>query len=496
MDAIDVTQLTAVEIAEGVKKRRFSAEAVVSAYLERIAATDGDIHSFLTVMSDEALQQARDIDRRIAMNENVGPLAGVPIAVKDNICTRGVRTTAASRMLEDFIPPFDATVIQRLRDADAVIIGKTNLDEFAMGSSTENSAFGNTRNPWDLERVPGGSSGGSAAAVAASQAPLALGSDTGGSIRQPAAFCGVVGLKPTYGRVSRHGLIAMAPSLDHIGPLAGTVSDVALLLQVIAGHDEYDGTSARQAVPDYMAALNGDIRGTRIGVVDEYMAYAEPTVLTRIHEAIDMLKSRGAVVETVSLPHTRYVPATYQAIMAAEASSSLARYDGIRYGHRSNFATKSVVDLTARSRGEGFGPEVKRRVLLGTYILLKENQAQYFYKAQQLRQIIKREFDEALQKFDLLLMPAAPTPAFPLGSRLDPQEMYRADLCTPALNLAGVPGISLPCGFVDGLPVGLQLVGRPFAEEVLLRVAKVYQDQAKFHRHRPPLSQPSGGELS
>lgn len=491
----DIITLTAMDIAQSVRQKRISATEVVTAHLSRIEATDDSLKSFLTVTADQALEEARLLDQKIADGQDPGPLAGVPVAVKDNICTNGIRTTAGSKILEQFIPPYDATVVARLRRAGAIIIGKTNLDEFGMGSSTENSAFFPTRNPWNLDFVPGGSSGGSAAAVAALQAPLALGSDTGGSIRQPAAFCGVVGVKPTYGRVSRYGLIDLAPSLDHIGPLARTVADAALMLKVIAGHDPNDPTSANEQVPDFDAAFEGKIKGLRVGIPEEYLQAVEPAVASLLQEAIKLLKEQGIQCDSMSLPHTRYVLPTYQVIMAAEASSSLGRYDGVRFGRRTTAPVSSAVDLIARSRGEGFGAEVKRRIILGAYFLSSEQKERYFRQAQRVRTLIIRDFQQAFEKFDLLLSPVTPTPAFPLGEKTgDAWSMYRSDLCTPALNLAGLPGLAVPCGFIDKLPVGLQLIGRPFDEATLFRVAAVYENAVDFSDRQPPLAVAADGQ--
>lgn len=485
---LELCYLTAHELHRLLHKREVSAEEICRAFLSRIEAVEDKIRAFVTVTADLALEQARAVDRKIAAGEEIPPLAGIPVAVKDNICTRGVRTTCSSRILYNFIPPYDATVVQKLKAAGTVFLGKTNMDEFAMGSSTENSGFFPTANPWDLERVPGGSSGGSAAAVAAGEAAAALGSDTGGSIRQPAALCGVVGLKPTYGAVSRYGLVAFASSLDQIGPLTRDVRDAALMLNAICGHDPLDSTSAPYDHPDYTSFLVDDIKGLRIGVPREYMGEGiEPPVREVITRAVELLSSLGAEVEETSLPHTRYALPTYYLIAPAEASSNLARYDGVRYGYRAEDA-RDVVDMFMKTRSRGFGPEVKRRIMLGTYALSAGYYDAYYLKALKVRTLIKQDFDRAFEKFDVLLAPTSPSPAFKRGEKVDdPLQMYMSDICTLAVNLAGVPGVSVPAGFVDGLPVGLQLIGRPFGEGMLLRVAYAFEQHTEYHRRRPPL---------
>jgi aspartyl-tRNA(Asn)/glutamyl-tRNA(Gln) amidotransferase subunit A len=412
----------------------------------------------------------------------------MPVALKDNLCTRGVRTTCGSRILESFVPPYDATAVRRLREAGAVVLGKTNLDEFAMGSSTENSGFFPTRNPWDLDYVPGGSSGGSAAAVAAGEALAALGSDTGGSIRQPASLCGVVGLKPTYGRVSRYGLVAFASSLDQIGPLALDVHDCALVLQVISGHDPHDSTSVDLPVPDFAAALEGGVRGVRVGLPTEFFGEGlQPEVRQAVLDAVRVLEGLGARVEEVHLPTLEYALPTYYLIACAEASSNLARYDGVAYGYRSPRA-RDLYTLYSRTRAEGFGPEVKRRIMLGTFALSAGYYEGFYKKAQQVRTLVRRDFDRCFQEVDVLAAPTSPVAGFRLGERTaDPLQMYLADVYTIPVNLAGLPGISVPCGFAGALPVGLQLVGRPFDEATLLRVAHAYQQATDWHRRRCPL---------
>lgn len=485
---MELYYLTAHELHQLLVKKEVSAEEICRAVLARINAVEDKIKAYVTITEELALEQARAVDRKIAAGEEISPLAGIPVAVKDNICTRGVRTTCSSKILYNFVPPYDATVVQKLKAAGTVLVGKTNMDEFAMGSSTENSGFFPTANPWDLERVPGGSSGGSAAAVAAGEAVVALGSDTGGSIRQPAALCGVVGMKPTYGAVSRYGLVAFASSLDQIGPLTRDVRDLALVLNAICGHDPLDSTSVPRAHPDYTSFLVDDVKGLRIGVPREYMGEGiDPPVREVISRAIKLLASLGAEVEETSLPHTRYALPTYYLIAPAEASSNLARYDGVRYGYRAEDA-RDVVDMFMKTRSRGFGPEVKRRIMLGTYALSAGYYDAYYLKALKVRTLIKQDFDRAFEKFDVLLAPTSPSPAFKRGEKTDdPLKMYMSDICTLAVNLAGIPGISVPAGFVDGLPVGLQLIGRPFGEGVLLRVAYTFEQHTDYHRRRPPL---------
>lgn len=479
---------TAQELAAAVRAREVGAREVVAASLERIAAVDPDLNAFITVTADEALAAAEAIDQALAAGNEVGPLAGVPVAVKDNLCTEGTRTTAASRMLEHYVPPFDATAVRLLKQAGAVIVGKTNLDEFSMGSSTENSAFFPTRNPWSPERVPGGSSGGSAAAVASGQTPVALASDTGGSIRQPAAFCGVVGLKPTYGRVSRYGLIDFAPSFEQVGPITRTVADAALVLETLAVHDPLDSTSAAAAPEAYTQALSGDVRGLRIGIAEDYFkAILEAEVDQALRQAIDVLRGLGATLEPVALPQAENALPAFYLLAAAEASSSLARYDGIRYGHRTDVPTNDMIELMARSRAEGFGDEAKRRIMLGTYALSAGHAEHYYRKALQVRRLVKEDFDRVFERFDALIAPTTPTTAFRLGEKTgDPLTMYRSDVCTLAVNLAGVPALSVPCGFDgQGLPIGMQVIGRPFGEATILRIGDAYQRHTDVHLRRP-----------
>ena len=472
--------------------RSGSAADVCRQALARIEAINPLLNAFNTVVADRAMARAQAIDREPERWRDA-PLAGVPIALKDNLCTRGVRTTASSRMLEHYVPPYDATVVSRLERAGAVVVGKTNCDEFAMGSSNENSAFGPVRNPWALDRIPGGTSGGSAAAVAAGLTPMALGSDTGGSIRQPAALCGVVGLKPTYGRVSRYGLIAHASSLDQIGPLTRTVYDAALTLGLLAGPDTADATSAADAVPDYTAALSGDVRGTRIGVPRALLEGIDAEVSRAMDAALDVLQARGAALVDVELPHAQYATPVYYLVSTAEASSNLARYDGVRYGFRApdGPATRNhgLRTMYARTRAQGFGPEVKRRIMLGTYVLSAGYYDAYYLKAQQVRTLILRDYDQAFAGVDVVAMPTSPTPAVRLGERVsDPVQMYLMDIFTVSANLSGLPAISVPCGFsAGGLPIGLQLMGRRFDEATLLRVADAYERDTEWSTQQPPI---------
>ncbi|RKY58465.1 MAG: Asp-tRNA(Asn)/Glu-tRNA(Gln) amidotransferase GatCAB subunit A, partial [Candidatus Latescibacterota bacterium] len=461
---MELWELSAYELSARIRSGELRAKDLVASVLRRIREVEPLVHAYISLDEEGALRKAEEVDARVARGEEVGVLAGVPVAVKDNICIKGMRTTCASKILENFVSPYDATVVEKLKAADAVFLGKTNLDEFAMGSSTENSYFGPTRNPHDPERVPGGSSGGSAAALAAGEAVLALGSDTGGSIRQPASFCGVVGLKPTYGRVSRYGLVAFASSLDQIGPMAKNVKDTALLLNVISGYDPRDSTSAPVEVPDFTKALDEGIEGIRIGLPREYFAEGlEDEVREKVLEAVDILKGEGAEVVEVSLPHTKYAIATYYIVAPAEASSNLARYDGVKYGFRAE--GRDLYEMYCNTRSQGFGEEVKRRIMLGTYTLSAGYYEAYYLKALKVRTLIKQDFEEAFETCDLLATPTSPTVAFRLGEKVaDPLTMYLSDVYTVSVNLAGLPGISVPCGSSDGLPVGLQLIGRPFDE--------------------------------
>ena len=461
---------------------------VVETYFQRIETLDPQVRAYVTLTRESALARAEAAEKRLKAGNPRGPLDGVPLAIKDVICTKGVRTTCSSKILENFVPPYDATVMMRLSAAGAVMLGKTNMDEFAMGSSTENSAFFPTRNPWDLARVPGGSSGGSAAAVAAGLAAGALGSDTGGSIRQPAAFCGTVGVKPTYGRVSRYGLVAFASSLDQIGPFAADVRGAALLLQAIAGHDPLDSTSTDVPVPDYTAALGGGIQGLRVGIPSEYFTEGmDPEVEKAVSAAIEVLKSVGAKTEKVSLPTTNYALAAYYLIAPAEAASNLARYDGVKYGYRAP-GGKDLIQMYGRTRAEGFGPEVKRRIMLGTYALSAGYYEAYYGKAQRVRTLVRRDFQQAFERVDVLACPTAPNVAFKLGEKEDPLQMYLCDVFTIPVNLAGLPGLSLPCGFTQsGLPIGLQLIGKPFDESTLLSAAYAFEQATPWHARAPAL---------
>ena len=482
-------RLTAHELHEALKKKKVSSRELVEAFFARIESVEKNVHAYNTLTKKEALAQADRADRTIAAGENFGPLTGVPIALKDNLCTDGIRTTCSSKILENFVPPYDAAVVSRLKGAGAVFLGKTNMDEFAMGSSTENSAFEKTKNPWDLSRIPGGSSGGSAAAVAADEAVAALGSDTGGSIRQPAACCGVVGLKPTYGRVSRYGLIAFASSLDQIGPLTHDVTDAALMMNAIGGHDPLDSTSADLPMPDLTRALAGKMEGIRLGVPKEYFVEGmNPEVAAAVSQAVDAYQKLGAQIKEISLPHTEYAVATYYILATAEASSNLARFDGVRFGYRTPSAN-DLAEMYAKSRSEGFGPEVKRRIMLGTYALSSGYYDAYYKKGQQVRTLIKNDFDEAFKEVDAIITPTAPTPAFRAGEKTgDPLQMYLSDIFTISVNLAGIPALSLPCGFTkEGLPIGLQILGRAFDEEGILRIAFAYEQLNDFHRRRPAL---------
>lgn len=476
---------TVTEIREGLSRGEFSSEEVTRDYLTRIARHNPELNCFISVTEDIALEQARAADARIARGE-AGLLTGVPLAHKDLFCTDGVRTSCASRILDKFIAPYDATVVERISESGAVMLGKTNMDEFAMGSSNENSWYGNVANPWKTTHVPGGSSGGSAAAVAAGLTPAATGTDTGGSIRQPAALCGVTGIKPTYGRVSRYGMIAFASSLDQAGPFAHSAADCALLLQAMAGFDERDSTSSERPVDDYSAALEQGIEGLRIGLPKEYFAEGLDSRLARVIEtAIDELRQLGADVREISLPNTGLSIPTYYVVAMAECSSNLSRMDGVRFGHRCEDPT-DLEDLYKRSRGEGFGDEVKRRILIGTYALSAGYYDAYYLKAQQLRRMIKDDFQTAFEEVDLILGPTTPEVAFEIGSKTDdPVSMYLQDIYTISLNLAGLPGVTLPAGFVDGLPVGMQLIGNYFDEARLLQVAHRYQQVSDWHLQTP-----------
>ncbi len=486
---MELTRLTIHETRDLIRKGEVSPQQIVKAYLDRIVHVDGRIQAYTTVAADTALAEADRCMQALRRREPLGPLAGIPLAVKDVICTRGTRTTCSSRILAGFIPPYDATAMVRLREAGALLLGKTNMDEFAMGSSTENSAFRPTRNPWDLDCVPGGSSGGSAAAVAADLCAGALGTDTGGSVRQPGGFCGIAALKPTYGRVSRFGLVAFASSLDQIGPMAKDVRDAAILLGVIAGHDSQDSTSADLPVPDYVAALTGAVRGLRIGIPAEYFVPGmDRDVEAAVREALRVLEGLGAVPVEIALPHTDYAIAVYYLVATAEASSNLGRYDGVKYGHRTA-RSEHLIDMYMKSRQEGFGPEVKRRIMLGTYALSAGYYDAYYLKALKVRTLIRNDFSAAFQRCDAILTPTSPTPAFRLGERTDdPLQMYLSDIFTISVNLAGIPAISVNCGFTPGgLPIGLQLMGKPFDEATILKLAHAYEQATPHNRRRPDL---------
>lgn len=479
-----ICEMTAEEIGKAYREKTLTVPEVVKAFLDNIEKEDEKIKAYITVCKEEALKKADEVQAMFDAEKEMGALAGIPIAIKDNICTKGVRTTCASKMLENFIPPYDASVMKKIEATNAIILGKTNMDEFAMGGSTENSAFFITKNPVNLYKVPGGSSGGSAAAVAGKMAPISLGSDTGGSIREPASFCGIVGMKPTYGLVSRYGLVAFASSLDQIGPFSKTVRDNAVLLTAIAGHDEMDSTSANVENKDYEKALVNDVKGLKIGVPKEYFGEGiNEEVRASLEKAIEKYKELGAEVEECSLPVTEYALPTYYIIACAEASSNLGRYDGIRYGYRTkNF--ESLKDIYKNSRTEGFGDEVKRRIILGTYVLSSGYYDAYYKKAQKVRTLVKKGFEEAFEKYDVLLTPTVPTVAFDIGSKSkNPLEMYMTDILTVSINIAGVPAISIPCGKdSSGMPIGMQLIAKHFNEETLYRVAYTFEQNMEVQK--------------
>jgi len=483
---INHKKLTIHEAHQLLKAKELSALELTKAALERIYQVEPKVRALVTITDELALKQAGEADKLLATG-NTNPLTGIPVIIKDNMCTKGIRTTCSSKMLENFIPPYDATVVEKLNECGVIIIGKANMDEFAMGSSTENSALFVTRNPWDLNCVPGGSSGGSAVAVAAGEAIYALGSDTGGSIRQPAGFCSVTGLKPTYGRVSRYGLVAFASSLDQIGPLTQDVTDCALVLNAIAGYDPRDPTSAPYPLPDYTQCLTTELNGLRIGIPKEYFVKGMQTeVETAIRAAISKLEELGVSVDwEVSLPHTPHALAVYYIIAPSEAMANLARYDGVKYGF-SYSETDNMWEALEKTRQHGFGPEVKRRIMLGTYALSAGYYDAYYLKAQKVRTLIRQEFDQAFEKFDALVTPTSPTLPFKIGEKVDdPLQMYLSDVCTLPINIAGLPAISIPAGFADGLPIGMQIIGKPFAEETLLKIAYAYQQLTKWHKRRP-----------
>ena len=480
--------LTLHELREKLRRREVSSVEITESVFNRIAVTDERLHSYLTLCRERALKEARQADERLKTGGDCPPLTGVPIALKDIFLTQNVPTTCASKILADFVAPYDGTAVKKIKGNGAVIVGKTNMDEFAMGSSTENSAFAVTRNPWDVERVPGGSSGGSASAVAADQCIGALGTDTGGSIRQPAACCGIVGLKPTYGRVSRYGVIAFASSLDQVGPMTKDVTDCALMLEAIAGKDPCDSTSVDQPVPAYASKLNGGVRGLKVGMPKEYFIPGmQPEVEKAVKDGLRLLEKNGATVVEVSLSHSEYAVAVYYIIATAEASSNLARYDGMKYGYRA--PGKDLTETYMKSRQEGFGPEVKRRIMLGTYALSAGYYDAYYLKAQKVRALIKRDFEEAFKKCDVIVTPTAPTTAFKIGEKTqEPLQMYLSDIFTISVNLAGLPGLSLPCGFDgNGLPIGMQVIGKHFDEMTMLRIAYAYEQATEWHKRKPTL---------
>lgn len=480
---------TATELLARQAAGDTTAQAITQTFLDRIRQLDPQLKAFLAVDEPAALEHARAVDAKRKAGQPLGRLAGIPVAIKDVLCTKGKRTTAGSKILRNFVPPYDATVVTRLREADAILIGKTNCDEFAMGSSTENSGYQVTRNPWDLTRIPGGSSGGSAAAVAASLVPIALGTDTGGSIRQPAAHCGIVGLKPSYGRVSRYGLIAYGSSLDQIGPFAHDLLDAALILEVIAGEDPHDCTCARFPVLKYTRDIDASIKPISIGVPREFFGGGlDPEVEQSVREALKVYKKLGATITEVSLPHSPFAVAVYYLVATAEASSNLARYDGVHFGHRAE-KFNGLIDMVKKSRGEGFGAEVKRRIMLGTYALSSGYVDAYYLKALKVRRLIREDFNRAFGNCDVVIGPTSPTPAFKIGEKSDdPLAMYLSDIYTISANLAGIAGISLPCGFTKaGLPIGLQIMGPPFGEEKLLRIARMFERETEWHKRRPAL---------
>ena len=485
---MNITELTVHELQDKLKNKELTITEITKAYADRINEKEKDVQAFVTTLSDEAIKQAEEVQVKVESGEITGDFAGIPIGIKDNMCTKGVKTTCSSHMLENFIAPYDATVVENLNKENMINLGKLNMDEFAMGGSTEYSYFKKTKNPWNLNKVPGGSSGGSAAAVAANLVPWALGSDTGGSIRQPSSFCGVVGLKPTYGLVSRYGLVAFASSLDQIGPITKDVYDSAMLLNLIAGHDERDTTSANIEKKDYTKCLKNDVKGLKIGVPKEFFAEGiNEEVKASLEKAMEKYKELGAVVEEISLDIAKYSLATYYIVACAEASSNLGRFDGIRYGYRAK-EFKNLRDLYKKSRSEGFGPEVKRRIILGTYVLSSGYYDAYYKKAQQVRTLVMNEFNKAFEKYDVILTPTSPTVAFDIGSKSDnPLEMYLADICTVSVNIAGLPGISVPCG-VDsqGMPIGMQLIGNKFQEETILNAAYTYEQATKFREKYKP----------
>ena len=485
---MDITELTVHELQEKIEKKELTIKDIMQAYIDKIDEKEKDVQAFVTELKDEAKKQAEEIQDKIDKGEIKGKLAGIPIGIKDNICTKGIKTTCSSHMLENFISPYNATVMEKINEQNMINLGKLNMDEFAMGGSTEYSYFKKTKNPWNLNKVPGGSSGGSAAAVSANMVPWALGSDTGGSIRQPASFCGVVGLKPTYGLVSRYGLVAFASSLDQIGPIAKDVEDTAILLNIISGHDKKDTTSANIEKKDYTLNLKKDIKGKKIGVPKEFFGEGiNLEVKESLENAIQTYKNLGAEIEEFSLDIAQYSLATYYIIACAEASSNLGRFDGIRYGYRAK-DFKNLKELYTKSRSEGFGAEVKRRIILGTYVLSSGYYDAYYKKAQQVRTLVMNEFNKAFEKYDVILTPTSPTVAFDIGSKSNnPLEMYLADICTVSVNIAGLPGISIPCGIdKQGMPIGMQLIGNKFEEDKLLNIAYAFEQAIQFRKNYKP----------
>ena len=484
---MELYKSTVHELHEQLVQKKISAVELTKSVYDRIDEVDDKVKAYLSLNKDNALAQAAKVDAKIAAGEAIKPLAGIPGAIKDNICIKGLKTTCSSKILANYEAIYDAHFIENLKADETIFLGKTNMDEFAMGSTTETSYFQTTHNPWDLDKVPGGSSGGSAAAIAAGEAIWSLGSDTGGSIRQPASFNGCVGIKPTYGRVSRYGCVAFASSLDQIGPITRDVTDAAIVLNTICGLDKHDSTSLPVDVPDFTKALRTDVKGLRIGLPKEfYGAGLDPKVDAELKKAVEMYRKMGAEIVDISLPHTEYAVITYYIIAPAEASANLARYDGVRYGYRSSNAT-SAPEMTTMSRTEGFGPEVRRRIMLGTYVLSSGYYDAYYKKAMQVRTLIRREYDEAFKKCDVLLTPTSPVPAYKINSQMDPLAIYLLDVCTIPVNLAGLPGISVPCGFADGMPVGMQLIGKPLDEETVLRAAYTFEQATDFHTKMAPL---------
>ncbi len=487
--SLRLLESTALQIQEKILSKEIRAKDVIKLFFERMKDIEPHVQAYITINEEDAIKKATEIDKKLERNEKLGLLAGIPIAIKDNICTKNLHTTCASKILKNFIPPYDAFAVKRLKEEDAIIVGKTNLDEFAMGSSTENSSFKITRNPWNYDYVPGGSSGGSTAAVAADLSFMALGSETGGSVRQPAALCGVVGVKPTYGRVSRYGLVAFGSSLDQIGTVTKDVRDAAVLLQVIAGHDLHDSTSAQVPVPDYANGIDSGVDGLKIGIPKEYFAEGlNKDVDSAVKDALKIYKQLGAKIVDVSLPHTEYAVAVYYIVANAEASSNLARYDCVRYGYRTDRAS-GIIDMYCRTRSEGFGNEVKRRIMLGNYALSSGYYDAYYLKASKVRSLIKKDFDIAFEKVDCIICPTSPVPAFKIGERANnPLEMYLSDIYTIPANLAGIPGISIPCGFSkEGLPIGMQILARHFEEKKLLQIAYTFERKTDFHLKKPAL---------